>query len=145
MLDHNAAGSPKMPSLELAHGLAFEDLYRRDGVARIDALFLQALGGSDATLRGRLESARAAPDAIDKKTHSQLLVDVAPHVEDFVAALFGIQAEVQALAARHSHVAPLYHCKRQLVQRKAAKKYKPDEAGALDGDALRADLERRFG
>ena len=140
----NDAAHP-FPRLALAHGLAFEDLYERDGIARIDALFLAALGESDAALAERLLAARAAPGSIEKKSASALLVEVAPHVEDFIATLFGIEPEVRALAARHSHVAPLYHCKRQLVQRRAAKRVKPEEAAGFDGEALRAALEARFG
>jgi hypothetical protein len=51
----------------------------------------------------------------------QLLVDLAPHVEDFVGELFGIQIELKALAEAHHALAPIYSCKRLFVQRKAAK------------------------
>ena len=43
----------------------------------------------------------AAPDDQDDNVVAQLMVDLAPHVEDFVARLFAIEAEVQALAATH--------------------------------------------
>ncbi len=46
--------------------------------------------------------------------------------------------------AQHE-LAPLYACKRQVVQRKAMNKYKADEAAAFDGDAMRAELEARLG
>ena len=133
------------PPLTLAHGVSFADLHDRDGIARIDMLFLAALGDSDPGLRDRLLAARATPDDVGRKAQSQLLVDVAPHLDDFLATLFGIEAQVRELAAGHSHMAPIHHCKRQLVQRRAARKYKPDEAEGFDGDGLRAELERRFG
>jgi len=46
---------------------------------------------------------------------------IAPHLDDFLAELFGIQAEFRALAARHHELAPLHTIKRQFVQRRAAK------------------------
>src|ERR1035437_261492 len=85
---------------------AFPDLYSRAGLARIDAAFLQYLGQGDAALAGRLAAARAEPDALAKKAESELLIAVAPHLEDFTAALFGIETEVEALSARHSELAP---------------------------------------
>src|ERR1035437_4723711 len=124
---------------------AFPDLYSRAGLARIDAAFLQYLGQGDAALAGRLAAARAEPDALAKKAESELLIAVAPHLEDFTAALFGIETEVEALSARHSELAPLYTIKRLFVQRRAMHKIKPDEAAGLDGAALEARLVSWFG
>src|SRR5262249_55536958 len=70
---------------------------------------------------------------------------VAPHLDDFVAELFGIQAEFRALAERHHELAPLHAVKRQFVQRRAANKVKPDEAAKLDGPALEARLKELLG
>jgi len=126
-------------------GFAFPDLYSRAGLARIDAAFLEYLGQGDAALAGRLAAARAEPDALAKKAESELLIALAPHLEDFTAALFGIETEVEALSARHSELAPLYTMKRLFVQRRAMHKIKPDEAAGLDGPALEARLASWFG
>ena len=131
--------------LTLAHGLAFADLYSPEGARRIDALFLAHLAAADAALAGRLAAARAAPAVLAGADVSALLVALAPHLEDFVAALFGIEVEVRALAARHHELAPLYAVKRQFVQRKAMNAHKADAAALFDGAALRADLERALG
>src|SRR4030095_10477539 len=74
-----------------AFGLGFADLYSSEGAARLDALFLARLRETDAALADRLAAARAAPDAIARKDESTLLIDVAPHVEDFIARLFGVE------------------------------------------------------
>ncbi|MGH6941993.1 FAD-dependent oxidoreductase [Hypericibacter sp.] len=126
-----------MTDLRLAHDLAFEDLYRPEGLARIDRLFLESL---DSDLRAQLEAARSAPASLVAKAESELLLAVAPHLEDFLAKLFGIEAEVQALAARHNKLAPLFTCKRLFVQRRALKGAKPEELATLDADALLKDL-----
>jgi len=125
-------------TLRLAFDLAFEDLYDREGLLRLDAAFLQFLADADAGLRARLEAARAAPPA--GKDESDLLVALSPHVEDFVARLFGVETEVQALAARHHALAPLYTVKRLFVQRRALHKVKPEDARP-DGYAFTSEVE----
>jgi len=131
--------------LSLPFGLTFRDLYSRAGLARLDEAFLAALQASDAALAAQLTAARAAPDTLTVKAESELLIALAPHLEDFLAELFGIRAEVTALAARHHELAPLYACKRLFVQKKAMHKIKPAEAEGLDGAALAAQLAPLLG
>jgi len=127
--------------LTLPHGLSFADLYTRDGTLALDREFHRALAAADASLGDRYRVARAEPDALDRKAESDLLIAVAPHLEDFLAGLFGIADEVRALEARHHVLAPLFAVRRQFVQRRAMNAYKPDEAATFDGPALRASLE----
>ena len=134
-----------MTQLPLRFGFRFEDLYDRDGLVRLDAAFLDRLRDSDLDLYNRLMIARAAPEALDYKAEADLLIALAPHAEDFLAALFGVEAELAALAERHHALAPLYRAKRLFVQRQAAKRVKPEEAAALDGDALAAELAGLLG
>src|SRR2546421_12610482 len=128
--------------LKLAHGLSFAELHERDGLARLDAAFLDHLGAAESALRPQLEAARTDP-GLDSKAESGLIIEIAPHLDDFLAELFGIQAEFRALAGRHNELAPLYSVKRQFVQRRAANKVKPEEAARLDGRALEAELKER--
>src|SRR6266850_699480 len=133
------------PELKLGFGSRFEDLYHRAGLQRLDAAFLDFLGGADAALRARLESARVEPDALARKEESELLIAVAEHLDDFIAHLFGIEAEVQALSSRHHELAPLFSCKRLFVQRKAMNTYKPETAATFDGEELGQKLVQCFG
>src|SRR5882672_5581742 len=126
--------------LKLAHGLSFAELYERDGLVRLDAAFLDHLGAAESALRPQLEAARATA-SLDSRSESALILEIAPHLDDFLAGLFGIQAEFHALAARHHELAPLYTVKRQFVQRRAGNKVKPEEAAKLDGPALEAELK----
>ena len=131
--------------LRLAHGLDFPDLYSLAGARRIDALFVAHLTRADAALAGRLERGRAAPTSLAAKEESALLVELAPHLEDFLAELFGIDDAVRALEARHHALAPLFVAKRQFVQRKAMNAFKADVAATFDGPRLRAALDARLG
>src|SRR5437870_10284544 len=127
--------------LKLAYGLSFAELHERDGLVRLDAAFLDYLGAAESALRPQLEAARAAA-SLDPKSESALILEIAPHLDDFLADLFGIQAEFRTLASRHHELAPLYSVKRQFVQRRAANKVKPEEAAKLDGPALEAELKK---
>jgi NADPH-dependent glutamate synthase beta subunit-like oxidoreductase/NAD(P)H-flavin reductase len=131
--------------LKLAFGLSFAELYQREGLARLDARFLDFLSDADPAARTRLLASRGNPDSLDAKAESALILEIAPHLDDFLAGLFGIQTEFRALAARHHELAPLYAVKRQFVQRRAANRIKPEEAAALDGFALEAELKERLG
>ncbi len=131
--------------LQLGFGFSFRDLYSTAGLQRLDAVFGAWLGQADAALAARLASARADPDALGRKGESELLIALAPQLEDFLAQLFGVESEVTALQAAQHELAPLFACKRQVVQRKALNKYKADDAAGFDGDALRAELEAKLG
>ena len=134
-----------MSDLVLQHGLSFADLYSREGLVRLDAAFMAHLQGADASLFALLVGGRAAPEKLAAKDESDLIVDVAPHLEDFIAALFGIQAEVLAHQSQHDALSPLYTVKRLFVQRRAAKGATPDAIAKLDGAALAAKLEALMG
>ena len=131
--------------LRLGFTLEFEELYSRAGAIKLDGAFLDFLGDCDAALRARLEAGRAAPEQLPRKQESELLIAIAPYIEDFVAKLFGIEAEAEALAARHNELAPLWSVKRLFVQRRAANRIKPEEAATFDGPALEAQLVAEFG
>src|SRR5581483_10149557 len=132
-------------SLALKHGLEFPDLYRRDGLVRLDAAFIAHLAASDVALHNRLVTARRDPAALDRKAESDLLTELAPHLEDFIGELFGITKEVRVLQAHHDALAPLYSVKRLFVQRRAVKGVNAEAAAAEDGDALAEALVRHFG
>jgi NADPH-dependent glutamate synthase beta subunit-like oxidoreductase/NAD(P)H-flavin reductase len=129
-----------MTAPALGHGLSFTDLYDRDGLARLDAAFAGWLQTTDVDVHARLMAARAAPDQLAVKDESNLLIEVARPLEDFIGALFGVTREATELRARHNALAPLYDCKRLFVQRYVARTIKPDAAMALDGAKVTADL-----
>jgi NADPH-dependent glutamate synthase beta subunit-like oxidoreductase/NAD(P)H-flavin reductase len=126
--------------MQLGFGIRFDHLYERDGLLKVDGAFVEFLGGADGALRDRLVTARADPAACAGKAESDLIVALAPHFEDFVAKLFGIEAEARALAARHNDLAPLYSVKRLFVQRRALHKVKPEDAKP-DGFAFTTELD----
>src|SRR5579859_4950054 len=93
---------------QLGFGLRFDDLYAREGLLRLDAAFLKQLLASEPNLQVQLLDARVSPGARSAKEQSDLVIALAPHVEDFLGELFGISKEVEALQAAHNALAPLF-------------------------------------
>ncbi len=131
-------------ALRLPFGLSFPDLYRRDGIVQLDAQFLKLLEESAPELHARLLLARNNPPQPHSKESSDLIVALAAYLEDFIAEVFGIEAELRHLQQRHAELAPLYSVKRRFVQRKALTGQTIDSASQIDGFALASELEALF-
>jgi NADPH-dependent glutamate synthase beta subunit-like oxidoreductase/NAD(P)H-flavin reductase len=128
----------------LAYGLDFEDLYVREGLLKLDLAFLHQLGAADPALNAQLLDARANPVARTAKEQSELMIAVAPHVEDFLGELFGISQEVEKLQARHNEFAPFFAFKRKFIQKRAISGVSGVQAAAIDGPAIARELEEIF-
>jgi NADPH-dependent glutamate synthase beta subunit-like oxidoreductase/NAD(P)H-flavin reductase len=129
----------------LRFGLRFEDLYVREGLLRLDAAFLAQLFASDPGLHARLADARMNPAQETAKEQSELVIALAPHVEDFLGQAFGIESEIRELQARHNSSAPFFAFKRKFIQKRAISGVTKDQAEAIDGPALARELESFFG
>ena len=134
-----------MKKITLSFGLAFEDLYSHEGLAKLDAIFLKQLQQSAPSLCDGLIGARQDPSVLAAKAASELIIELAPWVEDFTGTLFGIEPELRQLQTRHNELAPLFSVKRKFVQRKALTGYTVEKASAIDGSAVAAELELFLG
>src|SRR3989442_456931 len=128
--------------MQLGFGIAFPDLYEREGLIRLDRAFVAFLGDADRSLADKLAAARTHPPA--GGAESELLIALAPHVEDFIAKLFRIETEAQALAEKHNELAPLYSVKRQFVQSRALHKVKPADLQQFDPATVEFTTELDF-
>jgi NADPH-dependent glutamate synthase beta subunit-like oxidoreductase/NAD(P)H-flavin reductase len=122
-------------------GLTFEDFYSREGIVKLDAIFLEYLQKSSPDLQARLTVARENPPVAHTLSGSALIVEAAPYLEDFIGELFGIEAELGALQARHHALAPLFAVKRKFVQRKALTGFTAASAAEIDGFKTGSELE----
>ena len=109
--------------LSLNFDLTFQDLYTRTGLVQLDSYFQAFLIEIDPTLSHQYEQARAHP-ALGS---SDLIITLAPVVEDFLSTLFKIQKEVHQCQQNHHQLAPLYSVKRLFVQRQALRRYTADQ------------------
>ena len=132
-------------NLSLSFGLHFEDLYTSEGLAKVDVAFQRFLEAGDAALLPQLLAARVDPKALARKAESELILSLAPHLEDFLGELFQIQKEIRALQNQHAELAPLYTVKRTFIQRKALTSIKEADAQHLHGKTLQVELETYMG
>jgi NADPH-dependent glutamate synthase beta subunit-like oxidoreductase/NAD(P)H-flavin reductase len=125
----------------LSFGFGFYDLYDRERLAALDQIFLDELRAADLELHTSLLEARSAPQSLNRKSASELILAISPHLEDFIGELFGIGAELRELQARHHVLAPLFSVKRRFVFKKAASGMTEERARAIDGPRLATQLE----
>jgi len=129
---------------EISFCFSFPDLYSLCGLERLDQEFLSFLEREEeGTLAARLQAARQLPPSGLKE--SELLLDLAPYLEDFLADLFHIPHEVRNLQDLTYALAPLYRCKRLFVQRQVAKTYSKEDVAILNGDVLKEKLTTLMG
>ncbi|HYW75975.1 MAG TPA: FAD-dependent oxidoreductase [Gammaproteobacteria bacterium] len=137
-------------------GFGFAELFSADGLARLDGRFLDYLGECDGELRQRLDEYRGAEQDPPSLETSELLLALAPHLERFIAYLFGIEEALERqYAATLSHDVVM-RFKQEFVQKRARRYRETIDASftALDAwlaeqldtaglaDEARADRER---
>ena len=82
-------------------GFTHSDLFLPDRLRALHEAFVHALATADAALASRYRAYLADQGAsLTVISRSDLLVEVAPHVGRFVAALFGVEPEREAAMER---------------------------------------------
>ena len=131
--------------LNLGFNFEFADLYGREGLQKVDAAFLSELDAADPALHLRLGNARRNVAGLDAKQQSQLLIDLAPHVDDFrrravrnprTAGRVGRAAPPTGAVVRSQAPVRAAQCRQGLHA---------DSAQALAGERLGAELATRIG
>ncbi|SCA57121.1 conserved hypothetical protein [Candidatus Terasakiella magnetica] len=133
-----------MVDLSLSYDLDFNDLYHRDGLLKIDALFRDWVNHYQPALAQRLKAARLAPDQLSKAETSGLILSLAPHLDSFIAHLFQIEESVGQETSDHLDFDAYIECRRKFIQRKAIKAYSKEDAIRFDGKALEKELGGPF-
>ncbi|KAA8473135.1 FAD-dependent oxidoreductase [Anaplasma marginale] len=95
-----------------------EGLYSHAGLERLDRLFLNAVKKHSFTLFEQLIGARSKGVG-----SSEIIIELAYVLEQFIAQLFGIEAEMGRDWELHTKSLALHKCKRTFVHRYALKKY----------------------
>ncbi len=128
----------------IGNGHQVADFYDRERLLALDGEFRAFLAGRDPELAGRLDAGRADADALGAD-EAELIIELAPHLEAFLAREFGIEAELAELSERHSVLDPVFEVRRNFVQRRALKGVKPEAAAEIPGPALAAELAALIG
>ena len=128
----------------LGFGVAFRDLYRRDGLVQVDQAFLAQLRALDPALAERLLDARSSAGNLSRATEAALLLALGPALEQFIGTLFGVSDALSVLAEAATAAEPFFRVKWKFVRRQAALGISSDEAQGIDADELRRQLQGWF-
>ncbi|MBI3653196.1 MAG: FAD-dependent oxidoreductase [Acidobacteria bacterium] len=122
-LFENNRGEARAWNLQLGiAGFKYADLNRVRRLEALDRAFLKYLEESDAPLAAAFTRYRqAAGKGYAKLPESELLIRVAPHLDDFIARLFKIENEYQALCERVRNEQVLFHWKQQFLEKRLLK------------------------
>src|SRR5258706_72940 len=117
-------------------GFRYADLNRVRRLEALDRAFGEALRGQDQALSEELAAYRAGR-SLDKLDESKLLMRAAPHLGNFVARLFHVEAEHDALCARVRADEVIFKWKRNVVERRVFKdRPTPEDLGRMDPAVL---------
>jgi hypothetical protein len=125
-------------SLEVAlskGGFRFADLFHVEGLQRLDERFAAYLRERDTALGERLGAYRASPQDPPPLELSEFLLALAPHLESFIAELFGIEEPLAATRAETLSHDVVMTFKKQMVLRRARRYRKPVTASFAELDA----------
>jgi NADPH-dependent glutamate synthase beta subunit-like oxidoreductase/NAD(P)H-flavin reductase len=101
-------------------GFRYADLNRVRRLEALDRAFLEAVRAEDAALAGAIAVWREN-GPIEKLDESKLLMAAAPHLGRFLARLFHVEAEHEALCARVRGDEVIFKWKRSFVERRIFK------------------------
>jgi NAD(P)H-flavin reductase/NADPH-dependent glutamate synthase beta subunit-like oxidoreductase len=100
-------------------GYSFADLHDPERLASLHERFCEELQAADPAFWSRWDAYRAAPEAPRTPLeHSQLLIDMAPHVSRFVTRLFTIGAPAESIAESTRAQDDLFRFKIDFVRRR---------------------------
>lgn len=104
-------------------GFSWSDLYEPRKLQALHQMFMAELRALDPGLESRLAQYHSTHgEGLSPQDLSTVLVDAAPHVSRFVARLFGVEGQRDALLTEADRWAPLFRFKDQFVKRRALKR-----------------------
>ncbi|ADE14517.1 conserved hypothetical protein [Nitrosococcus halophilus Nc 4] len=105
--------------------IAFSELFQVTGLEVLDKGFLDLLKYRDSELYRHVISYRQASEPLPPVAESELLLALAPHLEDFLARFFGIEGELAASGNATLSHDPVMVFKKEWVQRRGRRYRKP--------------------
>jgi NADPH-dependent glutamate synthase beta subunit-like oxidoreductase/NAD(P)H-flavin reductase len=111
------------------NGFSFDELFHAQGLQRLDQTFLAYLHQENAALHAQLLQFRSAPNALSHQDESECLIAVARILENFIATLFDIEADVAISQARTTSFNPIAVFKKYFVLKRAKKE--ANKAGGM--------------
>lgn len=130
--------------LELRYGCNFDDLYKLDGLKKLDKIFCQELSQHNPLL---LENLKTYRKSIEKHTlfpdqESTLLIAIAEFLEQFLAKLFNIEKNVFDIQEQYKCLDPIYKCNKFFIQKHVMINTSEEERYKLENQSIEAGNEQ---
>jgi NADPH-dependent glutamate synthase beta subunit-like oxidoreductase/NAD(P)H-flavin reductase len=142
MRPSTASTTDSSPPLTLGlPGFTFEDLYRPRGLRRLAERFDAWLTEQEPELFQAFDTYRKTGGSnLSGPAESDLLIRVSRHLSRFIARLFNLEGELEALARRQTGELPLFDFKRDFITRRVFKKGAPDRPTLAEYPSLDARM-----
>jgi NAD(P)H-flavin reductase/NADPH-dependent glutamate synthase beta subunit-like oxidoreductase len=102
------------------HGFTYADLYLPSRLRDLHELFCARVAAADPSLWTQWDAYRQAPETVSSPVErSDLIVRMAPHVSQFLAALFAVGDSAGTIAKATSDLDPLFRFKIDFVRKRA--------------------------
>ncbi|MEI6628760.1 MAG: hypothetical protein WCN27_05105, partial [Alphaproteobacteria bacterium] len=106
--------------------LKYEDLYSKDGLAKINSLFLQFVKEEDPVLHDLYVSALNG-NSLEPSVYDALLIQLAKLLESFLGQKFALEPFLNKTYTNASTYSLTAYAKRQFVQRYALKQFQESD------------------
>jgi len=131
-------GHPETLQLHFAD-FTFYDLYKPEKLAELTRLFFEEVQFKDPEVFKQFDEYRRTKGVgITNPEISRRIIEMAPHLSDFIARLFGVENEHQSLRRAAGRDEIIFKFKKDFFARRALKKYSQEQAKIFDLDALDA-------
>lgn len=128
--------------IKLNYNLSFEDLYEKEGLKKIDKLFLNYLEKADSDLYQKLLKSRQNPENIENE--SELIIFLSPFLEQFLSELFNLKKEILDLTNYKKALSNLFLCKKLFIQKRVIRRFKIEEIEKFDIKNITSQLQERI-
>ena len=117
--------------LKTNFNLEFLDLYKQEGLEKLDKIFTEFFAKENANLCAKFYDSYSA--------NSQDLIAGAQILEKFLAKLFNVEKENEELKKSHQKLNQIYIARREFVQREVAKKF--NDCADINGSEILKKLK----
>jgi NADPH-dependent glutamate synthase beta subunit-like oxidoreductase len=136
------ASQYKVPKQLVLHNINYADLSSVSGLCELDTKFIAFLQKNDAELSASVQQYRHGL-VVNKVKESELLIDIAKHLEAFIVELFHLGHDIKLLREQSLALDPIITFKK-LVILKECKKYQRNIAEFPDFDYLHNWLQQEL-
>ena len=132
----------KEPKSLVLHDMHYAELSSVSGLTKLDEKFMLFLQKNDAGIAGSLQQYRHHSE-LNKAQESELLINIAKHIEAFIAELFVIESDVKLLREQSLALDPIITFKKLIIL-KECKKYQRNIADFPSFEYLQNWLEQEL-